>query len=532
MCEFFKKREKAQVPLREKKGRMPAKQRKNVGRGSFGYVTALNNKQVLKEPRGKKPLTPDQVREAIVLSALSTNPNVVKFCGLVQHKKHVMRYGLRLERMGGTLHDFLVRTAGKPQIAPHAWVSTLQQVLCGLAALHDLGFVHGDLKPDNLLLGKEGLVKLCDFGLARARAFIGSNSMFASAYRAPELIVPSADLPDSDKIEFELGPEVDMFAFGVLVTRLCAPIFKETDVWHCLRFALSLLDQSQATARRWVDKEAVYASLDRASQLEAPTFKDLLRGVGVRNLEQELVAANDHPWEPQMVNLLKGCLHVDPFLRLSSARAAATVLGVAETPRANIEKQTWLPDFVDRRSTRTALLSAALWQLVEFFASTAVLAPEHVVLAFRCVRIFAALTKEVPAGDSTMPAPQQVAIGAYMVAAELSIGSSRSLQHPTLVLLAAGRELNVSSESIVLTCTNMVFIVVHEHALQGGWPKDIVDWVASELACEDVERAEAERHQEARSSKRLATIRAMREFARFSGRYCSSSVESAGSGSW
>lgn len=512
---------------------MHAKKRKNIGHGSFGVVTAHGKAEVLKRPRGKSPLTHDQVREAIVLSALASNPHVVRFCGLLPHRQNVMRYGLRLERMSGTLHDFLVCIADKPQLAPHAWIPTLQQVLCGLSALHDMGFVHGDLKPDNLLLGKKGLVKLGDFGLARVRAFVGSNSMFARSYRAPELAITLAALPLTDQVYFELGPEVDMFAFGVLVTTLCGPVFKESSSWRCLHKILAMLDHKQETARRWVDKEAVYAALDRASQLESPNFTDLLHGVGVRSLEQELAAANSHPWHPELLKLLRGCLHVDPFLRIASARAAAKVLGVAEAPRANTEEQSWLPDFVDRRSTRTALLSAALWQLVAFFARTAVLVVEHVVLAFRCVRIFAALSEEVPSCHGFLPAPQRLAIGAYVIAAHLSIGASRCLTDESLVEIAAGREIDVDCGPQVLSCVNMVFIVVHKHALQGGWPKDIVDWTSSELACDDVERSEAERHREVQNSKRLATVRSTGEFCRFSNRYCSSSsVESTTSGSW
>jgi serine/threonine protein kinase len=45
--------------------------------------------------------------------------------------------------------------------------SYLYQVLKGLAYCHENRVIHRDLKPKNLLIDKEGLIKICDFGLAR-----------------------------------------------------------------------------------------------------------------------------------------------------------------------------------------------------------------------------------------------------------------------------------------------------------------------------------------------------------------------------
>jgi serine/threonine protein kinase len=51
----------------------------------------------------------------------------------------------------------------------------VRQLLEGARAMHELGFLHGDLKPDNVLVTGSGDVKICDFGLSRAAAPAGRD---------------------------------------------------------------------------------------------------------------------------------------------------------------------------------------------------------------------------------------------------------------------------------------------------------------------------------------------------------------------
>lgn len=70
----------------------------------------------------------------------------------------------------------------------------MYQLLSGLAFCHSRRVLHRDLKPQNLLIDKEGSLKLADFGLARAigipvRTY--THEVVTLWYRAPEILLGS-----------------------------------------------------------------------------------------------------------------------------------------------------------------------------------------------------------------------------------------------------------------------------------------------------------------------------------------------------
>ena len=81
----------------------------------------------------------------------------------------------------------------------------LIQAMRALRASHRLAIVHRDVKPDNILVGEDGRVKLMDFGIAKtmAPALTGSGEFLGSpAYSAPELLRGAEPTPSSDRYAF------------------------------------------------------------------------------------------------------------------------------------------------------------------------------------------------------------------------------------------------------------------------------------------------------------------------------------------
>jgi eukaryotic-like serine/threonine-protein kinase len=125
-------------------------------------------------------------REARAAAMLS-HPNVVSVSdqgsdqGLVFLVMELVR--------GRTLRD-LLHARGRLTVAEA--FAVLEPVLAGLTAAHRAGIVHRDIKPENVLIGTDGVVKVADFGLARAVVGTGQTSQTGGvligtvAYLSPE----------------------------------------------------------------------------------------------------------------------------------------------------------------------------------------------------------------------------------------------------------------------------------------------------------------------------------------------------------
>ncbi|WP_406143974.1 protein kinase domain-containing protein [Streptomyces sp. NBC_01012] len=115
---------------------------------------------------------------------------------------------LVLERAEGSLGAALEHEP-KPKAGP----GLLAQICEGLHQLHHAGWVHGDLKPANVLLLKGGSVRLADFNMA---AELEGTHAYAPAFATPDYTPPELLWPEVDERGTQIRPSADVWAFGVL----------------------------------------------------------------------------------------------------------------------------------------------------------------------------------------------------------------------------------------------------------------------------------------------------------------------------
>ncbi|MFP2925264.1 protein kinase domain-containing protein [Pyxidicoccus sp. 3LG] len=145
-----------------------------IGAGGMGVVHAaydpdLDRKVALKLIRidAVSPAKQEQAQARLLREAQATarvvHPNVITIHDVGRFGEHVF---LAMELVDGTtLREHMHRRNG-----PRDWRELLGLFLQagrGLAAAHTQGLVHRDFKPDNVLVGRDGRVRITDFGLAR-----------------------------------------------------------------------------------------------------------------------------------------------------------------------------------------------------------------------------------------------------------------------------------------------------------------------------------------------------------------------------
>jgi serine/threonine-protein kinase len=124
-----------------------------------------------------------QAEHEFAVGQLFDHPNLIKIYALEMEKDWLFRIRkvhLLLEYINGKTLDTAPRL-NLPQL-----LQVFVRVAAGLVHMHKKGVCHADLKPNNIMLGKTGEVKIIDYGLAWVKGKVKGRIQGTPEYMAPE----------------------------------------------------------------------------------------------------------------------------------------------------------------------------------------------------------------------------------------------------------------------------------------------------------------------------------------------------------
>uniref|UniRef100_A0A3P8QU93 Rho-associated protein kinase n=1 Tax=Astatotilapia calliptera TaxID=8154 RepID=A0A3P8QU93_ASTCA len=192
---------------------------KLIGKGAYGQVQLVRHKASKKVYAMKQLSKFEMIKrsdsaffwEERHIMAFSNSPWVVQLCCAFQDDRHLY---MVMEFMPGG--DLVTLTMNYD--IPEKWARFYTaEVVLGLDAIHSMGFIHRDIKPDNMLLDQHGHLKLADFGTCMKMDSTGMVKC-DTAVGTPDYISP--EVLQSQGGDDYYGRECDWWSVGVFLFEL------------------------------------------------------------------------------------------------------------------------------------------------------------------------------------------------------------------------------------------------------------------------------------------------------------------------
>ncbi|XP_067661671.1 cyclin-dependent kinase 9-like isoform X1 [Haliotis asinina] len=242
-----------------------------IGQGTFGEVFKARNRETKSLVAMKKVLMENEkegfpitaIREIKILQLLK-HENVVNLLEICRTKagpynRFKSTFYLIFEFCEHDLAGLLSNANVKFTLGEIKKV--MQQLLNGLYFIHSNKILHRDMKAANILITKNGTLKLADFGLARAfSAAKGSqpnrytNRVVTLWYRPPELLLG----------ERNYGPQIDVWGAGCIMAEMWtrSPIMQGNTEQHQLQLISQLCGSINPEVWVGVDKLDLYGKIE------------------------------------------------------------------------------------------------------------------------------------------------------------------------------------------------------------------------------------------------------------------------------
>ena len=186
-----------------------------LGRGGYGSVNRVTFKIPYKghHEAAAKSVMDFQPGEVEIMTKMC-HPHIVELLGVYENgpiNVIIMEYACN-----GSLHDYLMENQDTE--IPHDLIRKwAQESAVALQYLHQNNILHRDIKVQNCLLFQDGLLKLCDFGIAKELDYSLTTSSQKGTYRymSPEI------LRGNKRGRSVYSRKSDIYAYGMLLLEIC-----------------------------------------------------------------------------------------------------------------------------------------------------------------------------------------------------------------------------------------------------------------------------------------------------------------------